>query len=115
MTTLETGNRAESAAAEHLKSLGYKIIDRNWRTRYCEIDIVAQKKKRLYFVEVKYRGSDNYGSGLEYITRQKLSKMRLAAEMWVQSHNWRHDYGLAAIEVTGEDYAVTNFLSDISG
>jgi uncharacterized protein (TIGR00252 family) len=109
-----TGQQAEQAALEYLDQQGYKIIGQNWRTRWCEIDIVAEKDKRVHFVEVKYRASSSQGSGLDYITPRKLRQMRFAAEMWVQNHNWRGDYGLSALEVSGPTFQVTDFLPDCS-
>lgn len=113
MTNFAHGREAEAAAAAYLEKQGYAIIEQNWRTRYCEIDIVARKKKTVYFVEVKYRQNEAQGQGLEYITPKKLGQMRFAAEMWVQEHDWKHDYDLAAIEVSGPGYEVTNFLSEL--
>lgn len=110
MTTFNTGRLAEQAAAEYLKGLGFKILQQNWRTRFCEIDIVAQKDDVVYFVEVKYRKSNLQGSGLEYITPQKFKQMKFSAEYWVAEHNWQAQYCLSAIEVTGEDYKITEFV-----
>jgi Holliday junction resolvase-like predicted endonuclease len=77
-------------------------LARNWRTKVCEIDIVANKNKIIYFVEVKYRSSDKQGSGFEYITPKKLSQMGFAAEIWVQQNNWNGDYRIAAAELSEE-------------
>ena len=68
MNTTNIGNQAEVAVCEYLQAQGYKIMARNWKTKYCEIDIVAAQKKVIWFVEVKYRQTDSHGSGLEYIT-----------------------------------------------
>jgi len=113
VTNFSTGRVAEEAAVKYLQNNGHKIIDQNWRTRYCEIDIVAVKKKTVYFVEVKYRANMFQGSGLEYITSKKLKQMSFAAEMWVQANNWNGGYSLAAIEVSGPDFEITNFLTEL--
>ncbi len=113
MTATSTGRQAESKAASYLEKQGFSVLDQNWRTRYCEIDIVAQKDQTVYFVEVKYRASDSWGGGLEYITPNKLQQMSFAAEVWVSANQWQHDYQLAAIEVSGNDFTVTNFLIDL--
>lgn len=112
-TTFATGRQAEAAASEYLRRQGFKIVEQNWRTRWCEIDIVAMKNKTVYFVEVKYRRGSAQGSGLEYIMRRKLEQMQFAAELWVRDHNWRGDYLLAAVEVSGDDFTVTNFVEDV--
>jgi ribonuclease HII len=114
MSTTSIGRQAEDAAALYLKQKGYKIIDQNWRTRWCEIDIVAKKDNIVIFVEVKYRKSDDFGGGLEYITPKKQKQMVFAAEFWVSSNTWKGDYNLSAIEVTGPKFEITEFLEDIS-
>lgn len=101
---------AEDAAAEYLKSNGYKVLAQNWRTRWCEIDIVATKNSVAYFVEVKYRKSDNWGDGLDAITHKKLEQMAFAAEFWVSDNKWRGDYQLAAVSATGNPPNITNFI-----
>lgn len=113
MTTFSTGREAEAAAAHYLSRQGFKIIDQNWRTRYCEIDIVAQRNKTIYFIEVKYRKSPDWGSGLEYITASKQKQMTFAAEMWVSDCRWKGDYSLGALEVTGPEFEITDFIPDV--
>lgn len=114
MSTTATGQKAEAAATEYLQSQGYKIIQRNWKTRICEIDIVAEKAKTIYFVEVKYRQSAKNGSGLEYITSQKLHQMAFAAEHWVSEHDWPGAYCLSAVAVAGDDFVVTDSIEQIT-
>jgi uncharacterized protein (TIGR00252 family) len=114
VTTVETGRKAEAAAAEFLQRKGCKIIGQNWRTRWCEIDIVAERDKVVYFCEVKYRLHTKQGGGLEYITPKKLQQMRFAAELWVNDHNWRGEYQLCAIEVTGLEFRITGVVKDLS-
>ena len=100
MSNFQSGHDAEKVAAEYLIEQGYKILELNWRTKYCEIDIVAQKGKRIFLVEVKSRKTLFQGSGMDYITRKKLNQMKFAAEMWVSNHKWQGDYQLAAVSIT---------------
>ena len=113
MSTTDTGRQAEDAAAAFLEQQGCKIVARNWRTRMCEIDIIARKKNNVYFCEVKYRRSTAQGSGLDYITSKKLEQMRFAAESWVHANAYSGDYQLCAIEASGTDFAVTAFVEDL--
>jgi putative endonuclease len=115
MTNYAHGHDAEKVAADYLKKQGYKILELNWRRPRAEIDIVAQKKHEpVTFVEVKYRENTNQGGGLDYITPKKLDQMQFAAELWV-SENWHTgEYVLAAIEMTGTDYEITNFIEDLT-
>lgn len=110
MSTTDSGRQAESVAAEYLKQLGYKITTQNWRTRWCEIDIVAVKDKVVYFVEVKYRYKNDWGDGLEAITNKKLQQMTFAADLWVKENNWQGDYRLAVISATSQPPQVTDFV-----
>ncbi len=121
--SVSTGKKAEEVAAEYLTTKGYKILDMNWRRPRCEIDIVASKtdrvglfrrEKTIHFVEVKYRKNTEQGRGLEYITEQKLNQMKFAAKMWIDTNDWLGAYELSAIEVTGNDFEVTEFLERVS-
>ena len=113
MNSTERGRRAEAAAAVYLEMRGYKIIERNWRRPRAEIDILARKGDTMYFVEVKYRATDNQGGGLEAVTASKLRQMQRAAEIWVQEEKWAGPYQLAAIEIAGETFAVLGFIDNV--
>lgn len=113
MNTFETGRKAEGVAAAFLKHKSCEVIHQNWRTRWCEIDIVAKRENILYFCEVKYRHHSRQGSGLEYITRKKLEQMMFAANFWIARYQWTGDYQLCAIEVSGPRFAITNVVKDL--
>lgn len=81
----------EEKAVEFLKKIGYKIIDRNFRRGYGEIDIVAidpsaGSRQILVFVEVKTRTSNQYGSPLEAITFWKLKSLVKTAQYYKMTH-----------------------------
>lgn len=99
MKTTEIGKIAEQEVAQYLEHKGHKIIDVNWKTRWCEIDIVSKTKERVYFTEVKYRSSNTWGDGLEYITPKKLKQMHFAAEFWISNNNWSEESQLQAASV----------------
>jgi len=99
LNTTSVGRDAEELVAEELKVRGHKIVTMNWRTRWCEIDIVSKDKKCVYFTEVKYRNSDSWGTGFDYITPKKLKQMQFAAEFWLSENKWRHESLLLAAEV----------------
>lgn len=84
-----------------LEQNGFEIIDRNWKTRVCEIDIIAKARGVIYFVEVKYRSAAAQGSGFEYVAYQKQRRVRFAAEIWRQHHSHSGDYRLMAAAVSG--------------
>jgi uncharacterized protein (TIGR00252 family) len=110
MTTFTKGRRAEAVAAEYLVQQSYQILQQNWRIRYCEIDIVASKAGTVHFVEVKYRASSEYGTGLEYITPTKFRRMSFAAQLWIKQTGWSGDYVLSAIALSGQAVVVDEFI-----
>ena len=108
MTTRQIGDKGEQAAADWLTARGHEIVARNWRTRYCEIDIVSAKGEVLYFTEVKYRKNDDFGDGLAAITAKKQRQMRFAAELFLAG---KPEYSgmaakLLAASVSGDPPAV---------
>lgn len=76
----------EEIAAKYLQKLGYKIIDRNFRARNTEIDIVAVYNNVLIFIEVKTRTSNKFGTPLEQITYFKLKSLVKAAQHYKLTH-----------------------------
>jgi uncharacterized protein (TIGR00252 family) len=110
MSNYQTGHDAEKLAAEWLRAQGFKIVELNWRTRQCEIDIVVCKKKTLYFVEVKSRASSAWGSAIDYITAKKLEQMKFAAEIWAAENDWGYDIRLAAVAVDGNQFSFVEIL-----
>lgn len=112
MTTFTTGRLAEKAVATYMCTKGFQVVSQNWRTKWCEIDIVAIHKNVVYICEVKYRESTRQGGGIEYITPKKLHQLGRAAESWVLLNNWPGEYQLCAIEVSGPDFAITAFITD---
>lgn len=110
-TTKAIGDQAESVAVEYLQAQGHNIIDRNWRTKFCEIDIISYKQGTIYFVEVKHRKDDKSGGGLSYITTKKLKQMNLAARLYVHSSSIKDvDLRLVAIATSGEPPAVSSYV-----
>lgn len=112
---LTAGQAAEELATEYLRSDGHEIIERNWKTKWCEIDIVTLKNGILHFVEVKYRRNDRSGDGLEAITRTKQKQMAFAARMWLHTHQTfsYRDVQLAAISLAGNPIKIVNWLPQI--
>ncbi len=98
------GQRAEELACEYLKAHSYKIIKRNFRNRFCEIDIIAHNRSELVFVEVKYRHSSSHGGAISAVGFHKAQQLQFAAQLWL-SENPRYDvYGkrIDVIAVEGE-------------
>ncbi|MBI5418378.1 YraN family protein [Candidatus Poribacteria bacterium] len=76
---IELGKSGENEAEKFLKKSGYKILERNYRTRYGEIDIIAKDKDVLVFVEVKNRKDNKYGEPEEAVTFHKQKQISKVA------------------------------------
>ena len=102
MSTTSKGRDAEKLVAAHLEKKGHKLVSLNWRTRWCEIDIVSKDKTCVYFTEVKFRSSSEWGSGFDYITKKKFRQMKFAAEFWIATNKWGKEAQLLAAEVDAD-------------
>ena len=104
-TAKSIGDKAEDSVAGFLRLSGHEVIERNWRTKFCEIDIVSQKDGTIYFTEVKYRKNSEQGGGIAAITKTKLRQMKFAAEFFVIKNKLQNvDLTLAVADVTGFDF-----------
>ncbi|MFF2056340.1 MULTISPECIES: YraN family protein [Rhodococcus] len=77
------GARGEDVAVEFLIDAGLEIVERNWRCRYGELDVVATSGDRIVFVEVKTRSGVGYGSPAESVTFAKQRRIRVLAMQWL--------------------------------
>ena len=82
-----TGAEGEEAATSHLSRLGWNILDRNWRSRQLELDIVAEEKGTLVFVEVKTRAEGGLERPFEALTPTKKERLCRAAQAWLEAHD----------------------------
>ena len=79
----ERGNWGEDRAARYLRLHGYRIVERNFRCRQGEIDIIARKGEIVAFVEVKQRKNADFGEAREFVTFSKQRRIIAAAELWL--------------------------------
>lgn len=111
--TTKIGNRGEDAVCEFLKREGHKIVARNYKTYFYEIDIVSTRGEMIYFTEVKYRKTDVQGGGLAAVDEHKLKQMEYAAECFMRHHKQTFDGFnplLAVADVGGEDFEVKEWF-----
>jgi putative endonuclease len=80
----ELGRHGEDCATAFLAAAGYRVLDRNWRCRQGEIDLVVERDGEVVFVEVKTRSSLAFGHPLEAITPAKLTRLRHLAAAWCE-------------------------------
>ena len=86
MTTKARGDQGEAAVAAYLEQRGCRILSRQWRCRFGELDLVARDKAgTICFVEVKLRGAGAIGLPREAVTRQKQSRLRSAAGAYLSA------------------------------
>ena len=102
-----TGNRGESLACEYLEMKGYKIIGRNYRSKWGEVDIIVKCKVRsekgemgeiVVFVEVKTKTTDKYGEPWEMVNAWKIDQVKKMGEMWCREYGWE---GRVRLDVVG--------------
>jgi len=92
------GNRAEDKAAIFLEDNGYLVIERNFYSRFGEIDIIASKDDVLHFVEVK--SGEDYELAVQNITPTKLSRIIKTANVYIKKNALHVDFMLDAVVVT---------------
>ena len=98
-TTKLQGRWGEEKAAEYLRKKGYKITAMSYRTRMGEIDIIAENRKYLVFVEVKLRKSDSFAKAMEFVDSNKQRRLTAAAMQWLQQNPTRLQPRFDVIEI----------------
>jgi putative endonuclease len=83
---LELGRWGEDLAVRHLQAQGLEVLDRNWRCRDGELDVVAREGRSLVFVEVKARSGTGYGEPAEAVSLRKARRIHVLAAKWLAEH-----------------------------
>ena len=109
----EVGKIGEDLAREYLKKEGYKILEQNYKTRYAEIDLIAQKPvgflgtKKLVFVEVRTKVGENYGTPEDTLNKSKLNKVLKNSLAYAGFNKWQGPCRIDAIcIVLNRDFSV---------
>jgi putative endonuclease len=84
VTRRETGRTGEDLAAQWYEARGYQVVDRNWRCRTGELDLVVRHGRTVVFCEVKHRRGVDYGTPAEAITYEKKQRIRHLAARWLE-------------------------------
>jgi len=87
LSTIELGGHGERIAVAYLTDAGLRVLDRNWRCREGELDIVAREGDALVFCEVKTRRGTGYGHPVEAVTVTKQRRLRVLAQRWLAAHD----------------------------
>lgn len=106
MHTRAIGTDGEERAAEHLASLGYKLLQRNYRSRSAEIDIIAEREGCLYFVEVKQQRGAAYGGAATHVDKAKRRKIAHQANRYLAESGWQGMCGFLVVAIDGESIEV---------
>ena len=108
MNTREIGNIAENKAIEFLENRGFVIIDRNFYTKFGEIDIIAKKDNIFHFIEVK---SGKKFLSIYNITPTKMDRIIKSIKVYIQKNRLKTPYQIDAITI---DNGELNFIENIS-
>jgi len=103
-----TGERGEQQAADYLESMGYMILERNWRVGKSEVDIIAGKDHDILFVEVKTRKNLSHGLPELFVNVAKEKKMQEAASSFLEciQPGYSIRFDIIAIIEEGEDQGI---------
>lgn len=80
------GRWGESETARWMTRRGYRLIDRNWRCRFGEIDLISTYGKYICFTEVKLRKNDRFAQAREFVDERKQEKLRASASLYLATH-----------------------------
>jgi putative endonuclease len=89
---LEVGKRGERVAEKYLEKEGYCVLERNYKNKYSEIDLIVKKGKELVFVEVRSKTEENFGSPEETVKEKKKRKLRQNALAYTSFNNYDGPY-----------------------
>lgn len=100
------GRRGEQTAAAYLKKKHYSIVGMNYSCRFGEIDVIAEDREHIVFVEVKMRKNADFAEAREFVTAAKQRRVTVAAEMWLQNNPSEKQPRFDVIEIYGENGTV---------
>ncbi len=101
MNRQEAGKKAEDLAAEHLQAKGFLVIERNFRAKVGEIDLIVQDGTEIVFVEVRSRASQAFGGAAASVDASKRRKVARAARVWLAARGWEGPCRFDVVAVEG--------------
>ncbi len=114
----QIGKKGEGLACKHLKKDKYKIIEKNFRCKQGEIDIIAEDRAGvLCFIEVKARSRQDYGSAIEAVTPSKQKKLLAAAFVFLEKNNITFKdlrFDIVSIDLNAEEIHIMKNAFDVS-
>jgi putative endonuclease len=106
------GSAAEERAMRYLQARGLRLVERNYRSRSGEIDLIMRQANTLVFVEVRYRRSRRFGSAVETVTPTKQRRLIRAASGYLQRHNLDLPCRFDVVGVSGPQQEEIEWISD---
>ena len=108
MNKRKTGQEQEVKAACFLKTQGYQILERNYRCKKGEIDLIAREGQYLVFVEVKYRKDDKKGYPAQAVDQRKQQKIRKSAMIYLKKNHLSFEQPIRfdVVEILGKKIRV---------
>lgn len=97
------GKWGEALAAEYLRKKKYRLVAVNYYTRFGEVDIIAEKRGVLAFVEVKLRKNNDFASAREFVSPSKCDKIKMCAELWLSKNPTKSQPRFDVIEIYAPD------------
>ncbi|MBS4042532.1 MAG: YraN family protein [Chitinophagaceae bacterium] len=109
------GDYGESLAYDYLQQQGFVVLERNWRYKHCEVDIICKKNNVLHFVEVKTRTNQKFGNPEESINSKKMNALKKAAEEYLIQHTEfiQIQFDVIAIKLKNNKIEEILFIEDI--
>ncbi|UXP33165.1 YraN family protein [Reichenbachiella agarivorans] len=102
MNNQQTGVDAENLAANYYVQRGFKILERNYRYRKAEIDIIARSKDLIVFIEVKFRKGNRYGYPEEFVSKNQRSLILSGADHYLTKIDWQKNIRFDIISIDAQ-------------
>lgn len=119
MNRRATGKLGEDLAVDYLRGKGYQILERGWRVRAGEVDIIAKDNEGLVFVEVKTRHGRQFGLPEQAVDERKIARVQAAAICYLEEHHAlgreaQHRFDVVAIEISTDQLAEIHHIEGVS-
>lgn len=114
----DAGSLGEEAAARYLETNGYEILEQNYRVAGSEVDLIALTGETLCFIEVKTRGSDDFGLPEEFVDERKRRKIIRAAKVYTGKRKYANHYvrfDIVSLLYKGKEYEINHIQHAFEG
>tara|TARA_R110002050_G_scaffold80106_2_gene171434 strand:+ start:1555 stop:1908 length:354 start_codon:yes stop_codon:yes gene_type:complete len=108
----DLGIKGEEYALIHIQKLGYEVLEKNWRFRKMEIDLIARDEKQIVFIEVKTRANDSFGKPYEFVSLSKQKHIARGANYYLENNNLLAEARFDIISITLEPNYNLEHLKD---